>query len=180
MQYTLNPDDVNKQIDFHLGRIPKGKLPAHIDLDDLRQEIYIVLLKRLPQFDPEKSSLQTFQDRLIVFQIKEYFKSFRWQKRQSGESLPSDDAPMVPRVNERKHGELKAVEQAVFGKEVMAVIDGMNEQQRKCCYLMMHYPEQFVADRLQLKGKNFNRLVKSIRAVFVKSNVRPGNFLENG
>ena len=87
LSISINLSHLYKQIDHHLRRVSTQKLPPHFDKDDLRQNIYVAIIESLSNFDPNLSSQNTFQDRVIQKCIRKKLASFRWRKNMSECSL---------------------------------------------------------------------------------------------
>lgn len=173
-------EEINEQIDIYLKRIPKRKIAAaRFDLADLRQEIHLALLEKMPSYRPGRSSRRTFRDRIIKFRIMQYFRRSGRKKHRTEDRLSGDDLDATPIINEVRRGELKIGEQAVFDAEVRQVIEHMEPLERECCFRLMHYTPQEVAAQLKLRPNNFYRVMEKLKAAFMQANVHPGKFTEN-
>ncbi len=70
---------LNRQIDYHLRRVAAKNLPPHLDRDDLRQEIFVAVFQSLPNYDPARSSLNTFQDCVIRKNLRKQLYCIRYK-----------------------------------------------------------------------------------------------------
>ena len=65
-------------------------LPAD-DIEDIKQDLRVDLLKRLPAYDPEKAGRRTFITRLVRNKTENLRESFRAKKRDVWKAGPSLD-----------------------------------------------------------------------------------------
>lgn len=72
---------------------------SELDPEDIQQDLYVDVFKRLPEFDPAKASIKTFVDRIVRHHAAEIFKRHKYYKR-AGPSLVSVDDVLKERDGE--------------------------------------------------------------------------------
>lgn len=76
-------------IRHHAGRV-RSRIPA-MEVEDIEQELMLRVHQRLPHYDPSRSSLRTFTDRIARSRIASLLEASRAKKRDAGiEVLFSD------------------------------------------------------------------------------------------
>lgn len=175
----LNLEEVSKQIDFHLSKIQPKALPPHFDLDDLRQEIFVGLIKRRALYKPGKSGRKTYFDRLIDYRIKHSLCILHRKKNRTEQSISGEAFDSIPLLNDVRQGELKSAESNVFSQEVWSVVEQMPDEEREYCELLMHYRPHKVARIKGVSKQTVSRKMKLIKPCFLKAGLKPGNFNEN-
>lgn len=160
---------IDRQIDLHLNNIPAHKIPSHFDKDDLRQNVYVSLFEAYRRYDPQRSSQNTFQDRVIRRCLREQLSGLRWRKNRGERSLSDCVGEREPVHNDVRSGELRRNEKSVFQSEVRNVIDTLPRDLRRCCELLMFYTPQEVGEKMKMPQVYVLRKMAKIRSAFCKS-----------
>lgn len=126
------------------------------DIEDIKQDLWMDLLLRLPAYDPERSSLRTFITRLVRNKRENLRESYRAQKRdvwkagpsldeeielddgvagRRGDLLNSDDYDLDVRGRN-----LTALARLELSIDMRAVLRGLDEEQLIICQLIEDAP----------------------------------------
>ena len=175
--FTLNLRRLDKQIDHHLRRVSTQKLPPHFDRDDLRQNIYVAIIESCPNYDPARSSRNTFCDRVIRRTLRKQLSSFRWQKNRGECSLDDDTLELTQQTSSR--GDFSEQEYALFQTEVQNVIAALPDDLQTTCEMLMYYLPQEIACKLKTSKGVVQRRMEKIRTIFRDVGMTPDYFEEN-
>ncbi len=175
--FTLNLRRLDRQIDHHLRHVSTQKLPPHFDRDDLRQSIYVAIIESCPNYDPARSSRNTFCDRVIRRTLRKQLSSFRWQKNRGEESLEDDTVDLPTRSSSR--GDFSEQEYALFQTEVQNVIAALPDDLKTICEMLMYYLPQEIACKLKTSKGVVQRRMEKIRTIFRAVGMTPDYFEEN-
>ncbi len=174
--FTLNLRRLDKQIDHHLRRVSTQKLPPHFDRDDLRQTIYVAIIESCPNYDPARSSRNTFCDRVVRRTLRKQLSSFRWQKNRGEESLDDGTVDLPTRSSDR--GDFSEQEYALFQTEVQNVIAALPDDLQTICEMLLYYLPQEIASKLKTSKDYVLRRIQKIRTIFRAVGMTPDYFEE--
>lgn len=166
-------EQVDRQIDFHLRRVPTHRIPPHLDGDDLRQIVYVAMIESHAHYDPARSSPNTFRDRVIRRSVREQLSRSRWRKNRGERSLSDYVGEREPSHDDVRADELLRNEKHVFRGEVRAVIDAMPEELQRCCELLMYYTPEEAAEKMGIPTIYVLRKMDKIRSAFRKAGMMP-------
>jgi RNA polymerase sigma factor (sigma-70 family) len=126
------------------------------DIEDIKQDLWVDLLHRLPAYDPERSGLRTFITRLVRNKRENLRESYRAKKRdvwkagpsldeeielddgvagRRGDLLNSDDYDLDVRGRS-----LTALARLELSIDMRAVMRGLDEEQLVICQLIEDAP----------------------------------------
>lgn len=121
---------MNKQIKYHLARLPRHFKPNLQDEEDLRQEIICDILLREVDYDSKKSSVATYRDRIIRKHLEGFKSNKRWRKHQTPESIHDIEEKDEPVTNDVSSHDLENAQNRVFASEMRNVItQGVDREQ---------------------------------------------------
>ncbi|MDR1492021.1 MAG: sigma-70 family RNA polymerase sigma factor [Planctomycetaceae bacterium] len=161
LKFTLS----DKTMNFHLSRIPRTFFRPFFERDDLRQEIFIALIRRSEEYDPTRSSRKTFENHLVQKAIANFIKRQRLRKNQPTESLDDVKFSKIPSCNETHCGEFNMIEQTIFATELQKIIDAMPDRLRECCERLKHYSPSETAEAMKRSAHCFQNDLKKIRRI---------------
>ena len=143
-----------------LGVRPSG-------IDDVLQDVFVVVHRRLPYFEG-RASLRTWLARILVRVIQEHRRRFR--RREDHAELPEE-------VCDTRDGPLDEVARGQAAQLLTRILDGMDEDQRTAFVLaeieQMTVPEIAAAlevnvntiySRLRLARREYERQLARVRA----------------
>ncbi|MBE0566075.1 MAG: sigma-70 family RNA polymerase sigma factor [Krumholzibacteria bacterium] len=126
------------------------------DIEDIKQDLWMDLLLRLPAYDPERSSLRTFITRLVRNKRENLRESYRAMKRDVWKAGPSldEEIELEDGVAGRRGDLLNSddYDQNVRGRnltalarlelsiDIRAVLRGLDEEQLIICQLIEDAP----------------------------------------
>lgn len=174
-EHRINLDVAEKQIDYYLDRIFKNKIPSLVDLSDLRQDIFVTLLEQIDMFNPNRSSLDTFQARVIRNCVQQFSLKLRWKKNRTEEKITFVHTASLL-TNKTKRNELQDVEKSVFVSEIHEVIENMDDELKLIAKNLMWYSVTQTSERMGIGINKLLRRIEKIRAIFTQAGIKPEDF----
>jgi RNA polymerase sigma-70 factor (ECF subfamily) len=161
-------------------QLARQKVLRKESVEDIEQILMLDLLERLPNFDPEKATLDTFAADCVGHKISKMLRERKREMRdgqREGKSLDAwvrdEDGISVPRAatlsreeNDRRLGGGNAEEQRDRAMDVEAVLSRLTEDQRKLCELLKTMSLVKAARRLGIPRTTAAYHLETIREVF--------------
>jgi len=158
------------------------------DSDDIRQEITLDLLQRLPNFDPSKSSLHTFVNDVVDHKIARMIEVRNAEMRDfktvplSLNVLEEDaDGTLFELIDEiadetlpwnRDAGEMSEYELLELRNDIIRVLSKLPPQLREICLRLMRTSIFVVAKEMGIPRATLYDHLKIIRERFEKSGLK--------
>ena len=98
-----SPRPLFPEADVAAARLRRRLRPAACDHDDLRQELLVDLIRRLPAYDPARGSLGAFANVVLRNQATRIAARVMRERRATGGALLSLDARAARRDDARRH-----------------------------------------------------------------------------
>ena len=124
---------------------------------DLEQDAAFHVWRKLALFDPSRSSLQTFIERIVANRMASGSRRLRAKMRQAP---PATCAPtQIDR--EADNVDLRI--------DVLRVLDGLRPDQREVCRMLADYSATDVCLRTGISRATIYRMIGHLRIVFIKA-----------
>jgi RNA polymerase sigma factor (sigma-70 family) len=133
---------------------------------DFEQDAALHVWRKLAVFDPSRSSLKTFIERIVANQMASAIRRLRAEKRQT---LPDECA--------RTHVDCEA-DSVNLRIDVLRVLDGLRPDQRDVCRMLADHSATDVSRRAGISRATIYRMIGHLRVVFIEAGLhqlpRPG------
>jgi RNA polymerase sigma factor (sigma-70 family) len=150
------------------------------DQEDLEQELVVHLLVRLQGFEPERSSINTFIDRVLDSAVRMELRRAHRLKRGQGRRLESLDAdtpsgPLrdaVPQdVHSRRTGatSVDPREQRIDGDALQLALDSLPDNLRRLCERLMEIGKTRLAAELGISTRQVGNLIEQILPTLLRA-----------
>ena len=157
---------------------------THDDMDDIRQDLIVHLLERLPQFDPAKATYNTFVARLVERKISNLLRDRQAERRDHrreacslNEEVDSgDDESPVQRLDSISQDEQDhrtgrqtrpAEERAQFQSDMAVVFGVLTPELRQVATMLQRMPVALVARKLNIPRRTFReKHMTQLREIF--------------
>ena len=152
------------------------------DIDDIRQEMWLDLLERIPRFESDKATLETFIDRVVTHRMASILRhhcGMGRDYRRNGESLSSviSDADgqtaelaqtLCEDIHDRRTGSATrpALEQFELTTDIQTVLDSLPAPLRDLCQLLKSEPISVAACKLGITRHEASARLEKIREHF--------------
>jgi len=170
------PDDFNfdetlAQIDLLLHNATRRGFVRMADCDDLRQDIFIAVVKGINQYDVSRASWPTFLATIIQSEIHRFRLKKRWMKHCACESIHDLEEEDHPLTNDYPVSELNDVEQVVFRSEIRQAVAELPDDLQTICQLLTTMPQAQIADMLGIEPQIVSQKVSQIRKLLFDSKI---------
>jgi RNA polymerase sigma factor (sigma-70 family) len=133
---------------------------------DFEQDAALQVWRKLAAFDPTRSSLKTFIERIITNQMASSIRRVRAKKRQV---LPDECTPT------QVDTEVDSIHLRI---DVLRVLDGLRPGQRDICRMLADHSAIEVSRRAGISRAAVYRMIGHLRVVFIEAGLdrspRPG------
>ena len=149
--------------------------------DDLRQEMALDCLKRLPKFDPARGNWKGFvhgvvRNRAFVLATQQTRRS-DFERRTVADTGTSDDAADELALEAIAEDLGPALE---LGIDVRRVLASLPEELQTLSHLISNFSIQAVRRQTGLSRLELERSIARIRAAFVAAGLSPDEYCRNG
>ena len=133
--------------------------------DDIRQELWLAISKFLPQFNPDKSNLNTFCRIVLETALKEIRRGY-FSQRSISERI--NTAPINEELAAYSHDD---IDRFMLLKEVHALVQTLSPIQKKICVLLMDgYSINQVGKMLHISaGSLYRKHIFVLQKIFTKA-----------
>jgi DNA-directed RNA polymerase specialized sigma24 family protein len=139
------------------------------DVEDLKQEMAIYLLKYLPQYRPGRASWKTFIARVLKSFRIDYLRKHHGPKEQLNRSMLSLEEPLAQKRGDtvERHETLIAPKGNNLSPEVAEVIAGLPAELRSVCTALAQGGAAYARKTLELSSRELETHRQSIRQAFL-------------
>lgn len=153
------------------------------DEDQLKQDLILLLLTKLEQFNPELATLNTFIDRVVESGARMAWRAARRQKRGAGRNAESLDAagpacpeqPLRDSVQQDAHSRRTGStsrdprDEFVDRDAIEHAINRLPEELRPIARLLMEFDPTPLASKLGMSRRQMRVAISTIRQHFVRA-----------
>ena len=167
----LIDDYANKRIDYRLVRLTKKFCLNVQDIEDLRQDFLLALVKAGQRFDPAKCKRKTYIQAVLDRRYQHHVRQLSVKNQQPAfNPTPLDD--MDPDIDEKlpdPTGE-RDLQLAALAMDTESILSQMPPKLRRVCQALMEAanPQQ-AAKQLGIDPGTVSRLIQRIRPYFVRA-----------
>jgi len=167
---NLIDDYALDRIEFRAGRLARLFRLCDDDVDDLRQELALELVKAAARFDPDTSSRRTFINRALDRRYRHIYR--RLQTAQRHEAFCPSPASLLknfnPVVNDPHSGELSEQERAELHIDLAPAISSLPRHLQEICELLKTHSPREAAEQLGVHRSTIYRAMQEIRSRFIE------------
>jgi len=190
---TTLDDDMEKAIRIYSRRLIATAGFTEQDLDDIRQEMRLELMRRLPSFNPRRAKRSTFIARVLerkggqlVRHRNAEKRDFRREKHSLNDSIADGDGRKVMRVQllsdaDRSHHMKRSAGSPIercIRREAFAVAKAcLTESQRMICERLMHVSRVQMCRETGMSPRELREQIRQIRQCLEHTGLRA--YLEN-
>ncbi len=148
-------------------------------LDDLKQEMAVAILKAFKKFDEKRSHRKTFTNLVLNWFIRNTVqKEIRQRKRAREVPLVHDDP--VNRysqiINDPRQGELSEIGQLELRMDLAFLMTKLPPDLQRTCQLLQDYSPSEVAENLGVHRGTIYRQINEIRELFTQHGYEISDF----
>lgn len=180
-QHSRIPPSSELYLIFKASQLSRRHAIWGLDRKDIEQEFRLDLLRRLPAYDPEKASPETFCSRLIAHRIAELTRpslasiagrrtvSINQNVDGDGDDVAVSFGENLPESAGIYANETFDVETRTDLKiDIEAFISGLPDDLRECAKLLMEHPASYVARICKIHRSTLYARIERIRNAAIK------------
>ena len=162
-------------------QVVRGRGFNRSDLPDVEQELFVQLIKQAPNFDPERSSLNTFIAKVVESAVGMLVRRRRRDKRSPGQGAQIQSlettidagsgsptplwATITPEDQDRKTGKVSMTDAELLElvESVRFVLSGLPEDLQRICRQLMRTNRADATRELNISRRKLGMAIDEIR-----------------
>ncbi|HSW45693.1 MAG TPA: sigma-70 family RNA polymerase sigma factor [Phycisphaerae bacterium] len=159
-------ESAQRRINYRLGRLARRYQLGPQDRQDLRQDLWLALLRASRRFDPARCPIERFVGMVLNRHCKHHVRQFAQARTNRPQQVAWDHRMEAVLLDPQAEADLRHVD---LRHDVQALLAQLPRPQRRLCKALMHRPPYQAARHLGISASTLYRQIRRLRPRFAEA-----------